>query len=545
METQAIEYKSLQKIRTGNKGFRDLSVTCVALANAQGGRIFIGYDDKLKAPLLGQQITIKEVNDSITRLRNLCFNVSLSASEIMADENGSQYFIINVSPSMTSIASTSDGKFYIRIADKCEPVRSEDILYLASEKNAFQWELINTHQVRLSDISEKVLSGFADKIRKSDRVSQHIKQMSDIEIAENYNLLEGEYLTYLGILWLGNAAQRSRITYPIGVQYIVYDNMEQKIRKIDWHDNLMNPAELLIDIENKAIELKYFYEFPNGLFRKQIYHYHPKVIRELLLNAFAHKCFTISGDIIIEVYPDRLEISNPGGLPLGVNKNNILHERKRRNPHFVRIMHDLGLMEGEGSGYDLIYELNARDSKLLPVIVSEFNTMKVIQYSEITNKEIISLLDYTSNHYQLSQKNIIALGAVAQHQKLLSTELARILQLQEDERLRNYVDRLLKNGILITRGKKKGNEFLINPKLIANARLNIKTTLKTIEPYSMKALIKEDLRLHPGSGISEIAKRLPDIELRELRRFIYKLANEDILKKSGGRGNRVYFLNLQ
>ena len=45
-ETQTIEYKSLQKIRTGDKGFRELSTTCVALANAQGGQIYVGYDDK-------------------------------------------------------------------------------------------------------------------------------------------------------------------------------------------------------------------------------------------------------------------------------------------------------------------------------------------------------------------------------------------------------------------------------------------------------------------------------------------------------------------
>ena len=34
-EQQKIEYKSLQKIRTGEKGFKELSTTCVALANAQ------------------------------------------------------------------------------------------------------------------------------------------------------------------------------------------------------------------------------------------------------------------------------------------------------------------------------------------------------------------------------------------------------------------------------------------------------------------------------------------------------------------------------
>ena len=40
-EQQKIEYKSLQKIRTGEKGFKELSTTCVALANAQGGQIMM------------------------------------------------------------------------------------------------------------------------------------------------------------------------------------------------------------------------------------------------------------------------------------------------------------------------------------------------------------------------------------------------------------------------------------------------------------------------------------------------------------------------
>ena len=543
MERQTTEYKSLQKIRTGDKGFRDLSVTCVAFANAQGGRIFLGYEDKTGRPLPGQEIPVAEVNDAVTKLRSLCFNVALNASEVLQDETGSQYFIVTVFPALHAVASTSDGRFYMRVGDKCEPVRSEDILRLAAEKHAFQWELEWTRQVRLADVREDALPAFARKIRESDRVSAHIKQMSDGEIAENYNLVDGEYLTYLGILWLGNAAQRSRIAYPITVQYIVYDAQERKIRKRDWHDNLLNPAELLLDIEREAVELTYSYEFPDGLFRKQIYHYQPKVVRELLLNAFAHKSFAISGDIMIEVYPDRLEISNPGGLPLGVTKDNILHQRQRRNPHFIRIMHDLKLMEGEGSGYDLIYELNARDAKKMPIVESDFNYTKVTQYSEITDKEIIPLLDYVLSNYQLSQKDIIALGLVAQHGKILSTEMTRQLQLQETDRMRSYVDRLLKNGILITRGIKKGTEFLLNPQLITNAKLNIKTSLKTIEPHSLEALIKEDLRLHPHSKIKEINGRLPDVEIRDIRKLVYAMVRKGLLEKEGSKTDRTYTLS--
>ena len=110
----------------------------------------------------------------------------------MHSGNGGQYFIITIYPSVHSIASTSDGKFYIRIADRCEPVRSEDIQRLANDKQSFQWELVCTHKVSLSDIRPEALKDFAEHIRQSDRISEHIRQMSDIELARNYNLTEGE-----------------------------------------------------------------------------------------------------------------------------------------------------------------------------------------------------------------------------------------------------------------------------------------------------------------------------------------------------------------
>jgi ATP-dependent DNA helicase RecG len=304
----------------------------------------------------------------------------------------------------------------------------------------------------------------------------------------------------------------------------------------------MNPEELLIDIERSAIELTYSHEFPDGLFRKQIRHYHPKVIRELLINAFAHKSYTISGDILIQVYPDRLEITNPGGLPLGVTKDNILHARQRRNPHLIRIMHDLKLMEGEGSGYDLIYELNSMDSKENPIIQSDFNSTHIIQSSKIIDKEILPLLDYISKNYVLSQKEFIVLGLIARNKKLLSTQLTKLLQLTEEDRLRSYTSRLVEQGILITRGNKKANEFMVNPKLITNSNTNIKTSLKTIEPHSLRALIIEDVRLHPDSLKKEIKERLPDVEVSDIQKNLYALVDEKVLTISGGKTYRKYRL---
>ena len=539
-ENQKIDYKSIRKIRSGDKGFKELAVSCVAFANAQGGTLYIGIEDKSLVPLAEQTVTENEINDTVSRLHSLCFNVSLTSSGLIKHENGGEYFMIIVAPSIKSIATTSDGKIYLRIADKCEPVRNEDIQRLSIEKGAYQWELLAT-RFSLSDLPIENVKKFANDIRESDRVKDHVKQMSDLEIMEHYNLIDGEIVTNLGVLWLGNAKQRSRISFPITVQYIVYNHLEQKVRKIEWHDNVLNPKELLLAIESEATELSYSYEFPDGLFRKQIRHYHPKVLRELLLNAFAHKSFTISSDIMICVYPDRMEISNPGGLPLGVTKDNILHQRHRRNPYFITIMSDLKLMEGEGSGYDLIYELNGMEAKRPPVIESSFNETKVTLYSDIQNVDVLPLLDYTLSNYKLSQKGYIAFGAIAAEAKMQATKLSAYLQLSDDERLRTYVEPLLKDGIINKKGTKKGTTYYINPKLIANSKANIKTSLKTIEPYALKALILEDLKYHPQSLISEIAERLPDVERSDLQKMVYSMVGNEI-KATGGKTYRKYEL---
>lgn len=543
-ENQNIEYKGIQKIRTGDKGFRDLSITCVAFANAQGGQIYIGVDNKTLRVGDNQVISQEEQNDAVTKLRGLCFGVALSPSVIMSDENGSNYFMINIFPSLKIIATTSDGKIYIRIADKCEPVRNEDIQRLAEEKGAFQWEINPTkYEWNAPQVIDNIHK-FADDMRNSPRVKDHIKQMDDIEmVSEHFHLIEQDRLTNLGVVWVGTPKQRAGICYPLTVQYIVYNANEEKVRKEEWRDMSLNPKDLLLDIERNAIELTYSYEFPDGLFRKQIRHYNPKLLRELLVNAVAHKSNTISNDIVIKVFPDRLEISNPGGLPLGISKENILHTKHRRNPNMIEIMNAYELMEGEGSGYDLIYELNAKEAKLPPTIDSSFNECCVTQYAQIIDVELLPLLDFVMQNYQLSQKAFIAFGIIARERKIYSTQLAKQLQLPGDDRLRSYVDRILADGLVVKSGKGKGTQFQVNPQLIKNARVNIKTSLKTIEPYALKALIKEDLTKHPGSKISEISSRIPDIEVKEIRKMVYSMVGVD-LRSEGAKTNRVYYLEL-
>ncbi len=148
-------------------------------------------------------------------------------------------------------------------------------------------------------------------------------------------------------------------------------------------------------------------------------------------------------------------------------------------------------------------------------------------------------MDYVDHNYQLSQKNKIAFGIIAREKRISATDLSKILQLTGEERLRSYTDNLDKMHLIARGGVKKGTYFQINDTLLRNAKSNIVTTLKTIEPYALKALVLEDLKKHPKSKISQMAERIPDVELKEIRKMVYSMVDKEIIKE-GSRSDCTY-----
>lgn len=540
-ENSQTEYKSLKKVVGKSTDIKDLAKTCVCLANAQGGYLIIGIEDKDKLPPSDQKIDENDVNDLIKKLRAHTDSVGLANPVIYTHENGGEYYSIRVLPSTKTIAMTTDGKVYTRVGDECVSVGGVDLTRLAAEKGAFQWELV-TLKAHITQIDPVRIDVFLQDIRSSDAVSNFIKELGDIEILEYYKLVDDGFMTNLGILWLGDFKQRSRLSYPLTVQYIVYNDNEEKIRKEEWTLNQLNPKELLMEIEKKATELTYSYELPDGMFRKKVRHYPAEVIRELLVNAFVHKSFTISGDIFINVFPNRLIIKYPGGLPLGITKENILHQVQRRNPHLIDTFKALKLMESEGSGYDLIFEKLSKDGKQYPEIESDINATSVTVYSNIIDPEILEIIDYITQHYQLSQKEMIALGAITRHKKVSGHDLSKILQLTNDERLRDWISKLIDRKIIVSEGKTKGVMYQVNPKLLGSIDHNLKPSLKTMEEHKVKALILEDLRVHPKSKSSDVHRRLDDLDVAYVRKVIYKLRDEGQIEGEGARKNCTYSL---
>lgn len=137
---------------------------------------------------------------------------------------------------------------------------------------------------------------------------------------------------------------------------------------------------------------------------------------------------------------------------------------------------------------------------------------------------------------------MIAFGLILQEEIISSELLAKKLQLPESDRVRVYVDILCKKGVVLTRGHGKGTKYYVNPSIISNSKANIRTTLKTIEPYRLRALILQDLKYHPGSLVSDMGKRLPDVPFKDLQKSVRQMASEGALAFEGGRKYRRYSL---
>jgi len=540
-ETSHVEFKSLKKAIGPKSNVPSLAETCVCFANAQGGTLVIGVEDKQSAPPADQKIDVDEINKLVSRIRSLTSGVAIVSPELIKHENGGEYFTVKVLPSTRTIATTTSGKVFIRITDNCYPVGSDELTDLAAEKNAFQWELVVAQKIRFNQSDAGQIHFFLEKIKASERVSDFIKEKPDREILEFYQLMNEEgFLTNLGVLWLGSPAQRARLAYPITFQYLVYNEMGEKIREKKWHHHLHNPMQLLVEIEKEAVELTYSSELPNGLFRDTVRNYPKEVIRELLINAFSHKRYTIAGDVFLEVYPDHIIFTNPGGLPIGISKDNILHERHRRNPHLIKVFQDLKLMEGEGSGYDLVYEKLSMDAKPFPELESNHNKLVVTVRSSVIDEDALSVIDYINRHFHLKQKEIITLGIVATEKKILSTQLSIKLQLNQEDKLKYWLGSLLDKGIMISRGIKKGTEYLLNPDIFSQAKLNLTPSLKTIEPHKLKALILEDLRYNGYSKMAQIQDRLREALPGDVRKTVYKMVGAGELITLGAKRNRAY-----
>ena len=533
-ENMKIDKKSLKFLLGKNPDWNELAKDCVSFANAQGGFIFIGIENDEKLPPEHQRITDKNLPGDIKkRIAECTINVGVAVT-VETAANDAEYIRVQVLRSIQTIASTTDGKYYVRVHDSCIPVPPDEMARLAADKNAFVWEEQTTRKIAADQFDEQKRNVFLREVRTSQRVTRFIREKSDEEILEHYFFQKNGCLTNLGILWIGKRNDRASLLHSPSIQVIRYDNHGDKVWKLLLDDHFSNPKELLERVINEVPDWQESIEISEGIFRKNVLFFPLEVVRELLVNALVHRTYTTRGDIFINIFPDRMEIHSPGRLPFGVTPKNILSQSIRRNEHMAKVFYDLGLMEKEGSGYDLVYEKLLGLGKPLPIVKETDERVVVTVQKHFVSKEVVRLMDKADSEFSLRQKEVISLGLLAQQQSYSAFEMSKVLNQKDETGLRHWLGRLLDFGLVEKTGVGKGSQYSVNPEFLRQINFRRKTSLKNIEDHRLEELIYKDITAYPNSGFGEIHQRIgEEINKNTIKRILRKMVEGKKLAMAG------------
>jgi ATP-dependent DNA helicase RecG len=167
-ESQHVDHKSLRKISGPTADFAGLAQDCVCFANSSGGMLLIGIEEGKHAPPATQHIEPSLLDRIRKRVGELTVNTHVLPS-LRRHENGGEYIVLTV-PRSVGVASTSDGRYFLRVGDTCRPVVGDDVLLLANERPATPWESMTSLGVPQANIDADKLAKWAAGIRGSDRV---------------------------------------------------------------------------------------------------------------------------------------------------------------------------------------------------------------------------------------------------------------------------------------------------------------------------------------------------------------------------------------
>jgi ATP-dependent DNA helicase RecG len=134
--------------------------------------------------------------------------------------------------------------------------------------------------------------------------------------------------------------------------------------------------------------------------------YPPEAVLETILNAVILRYYSISDDIQICIFDNRIEILSPGRLPGYVTIENILNARFSRNAKMVRTLNryknppnkDLG--EGLNTTFQKMKEFGLRD----PVITEHDNYLKVTLPHLPLAAPTVAIMEFLNSHEQITNR---------------------------------------------------------------------------------------------------------------------------------------------
>jgi len=154
--------------------------------------------------------------------------------------------------------------------------------------------------------------------------------------------------------------------------------------------------------------------------RQDISEYPPFALREAVINAILHSDYAVKGcHIQIAIFDDRIEFTNPGGLPFGQTIQKALSGfSKLRNRVIGRIFRELQLIEQWGSGLQRILAVCEKEGLKVPLIEEHNNQFRLVLYAKkvgqrrlLKGEEI--LVHYLEEMLSITTKNAAKIWKVS------------------------------------------------------------------------------------------------------------------------------------
>jgi len=416
----------------------------IAFANSSGGRIFLGITDNKK--IKGVKITNK-LKSQVQDIANNCQPpIKIILGEL---EN---ILIINVKEGEDKPSKCSSG-FYTRVGPNSQKLNRNEIIEFFKSEGLIRFDkLINLKFDYNTHFDPKKLEHFL-RLAGISKVLDAPTVLTNLGVAEKQ---EGKVIfNNTGILFFSK--NLADIYFHTAITCALYKGTE----KIDVLDRRDFNEDLISSIDRAMIFLKQYiplrYEMTGEPRRREIPEIPYEALREAIINATAHRDYFKKGtNIMVEMFDDRIEITNFGGLAKGLKPEDFGKKSVLRNPNIANLLHRAGYIEKMGTGINKMKNLISKAG--LPPIKFEFDN-----FFTVTFKRLKMISQKIENVPKDVPKNVpkiqrIIIVEMKKNNKITYDELAKIIGKNRRTILR-HISVLKEMGIIKRIGPAKGGHW--------------------------------------------------------------------------------------
>jgi ATP-dependent DNA helicase RecG len=338
----------------------DLAPLISAFANAEGGTIVIGINEKTREIEGVNSLGPEKLNNLITAPKDCCKPMPRFTEEFLSVRNHlgqeDSILLLHIESCPDQVIRTASDQTYLRIGDKTRQLLGDDLRNLEYSKSIRHFEDECNLDASLEDLDPELLQRYKEILQADDlSFEQILKARGFIKTRDG-----SDYLTNAAVLLFASNVQRF---YPnCRIRFIRYDGTKAGT---GMNINIIKDYSIdlpLLRIINSAkdyisAQLRDFMAMDPKTGRFQTVPEYPEFAwLEGIVNAVTHREYALAGDYIkVTMFDDRLEIQSPGKLPNLVTIDNIKETRYPRNPRISRVLTDFGWVRELNEGVKRIY----------------------------------------------------------------------------------------------------------------------------------------------------------------------------------------------